>query len=242
MTELQTGDNGARAGDGVLGIEFAAPGSLARRVVSRSNTRPTGRYPSFRVGRALCWDSVAELNWFRLLDCNPAVTQVAEQPCVVHYRLDGKYYRHFPDCLVRTTTTQTLWEVKTSADARRPDIAARTRMLTAHLPRHGYQYGVVLAEDLRREPRLRNARFLLRHGRTPLSFEEREFTRRLLEQCSSLRWQDVVDGRHAPLTLGVACHLVLDGCMYLDLDRPMDTRALLLPVRNSVVTHGVAHA
>lgn len=218
--------NGATRRDGVLHIEFMAPGVRARRVVSRSNMRPTGRFPSFRAKRSLCWDSVAELNWFRLLECDPGVVEYREQPCIVHYVLDSAEHRHFPDTLVRTSASRALWEVKTAADARRPEIAARTQLLAAHLPAHGYQYGVALAEDLRREPRLGNARFLLRHGRGHLSFEQREFCRRLFTSLNSLKWADVLTGTYAPLTLNAACRLVLEGVLELNITEPFDSQDL----------------
>lgn len=215
------------ANDGVLRIEFAAPGALARRVVSRSNMRPTGRFPSFRMRRSMCWDSPAELNWLRLLDADPNILEFREQPCTIYYRLDGIEHRHVPDTLVRTTDGSAFWEVKAAEDAARADVATRTALLAAHCPAHGYQYRVAIAEDLRREPRLRNVRLLLRHGRSPITFEQRELCRRLFPRDQAYSWQSIVDGLHEPLTISVASRLVLEGTLTLDVDRELSSQ----PVR-----------
>ena len=212
--------------DGILSIEFAAPGERARKVISRSNMRPTGRFPSLRLNRMVVWESPHELNAFRLLDCNAAGT-FTEQPCVIYYRLGGENFRHYPDILVKTKPVNALWEIKTDKDARKPEVRARTRLLTAELPAHGYEYAVVLAEDLAREPRLHNVRLLLRHGRVPLSFEQKEYVRRLFCATNSLRWQDVIEGRHAPFNMPQACRLVLDNVLHLTLDEHFGPATLL---------------
>jgi len=112
--------------------------------------------------------------------------------------------------------------------SRRPAIAARTRLLAAECPRFGYQYCVALAQDLRRQPRLRNACFVLRHGRQPLAFEQREGCRQLLAVVTSFRWVDVVANLYAPLTLAAACHLILEGAMCMDFDKAFDEQFLVV--------------
>lgn len=178
--------------------------------------------------RSMCWDSPAELNWLRLLDADPNVLEFREQPCSIYYRLDGVEQRHVPDTLVRTTEGAAFWEVKSAADSIRSDVAARTALLAAHCPAHGYQYGVAISEDLRREPRLRNVRLLLRHGRSPITFEQRELCRRLFQRNQAFSWQSIVDELHAPLTMSVACRLVLEGTLALDVDRDLSTQSVQL--------------
>lgn len=228
--------------DEILSIEFAPDGERARRVVSRSNCRPTGKFPSLlRMNRTIHWESPHELNAFRLLESNCAITAYREQPCVIRFRLAGQEHLHYPDCLVTTSTAKALWEIKTIGDARRPEIAARTQFLTQALPAFGYQYTVVLAEDLGRQPRLRNVRLLLKHGRKALSFEQREHARRLFSGVCQVRWTDVVEGRHAPFTLQHACRLVLEGALYINLDLALDATTALLKVPGASLfggTHG----
>jgi len=37
----------------------------------------------------LHWESIGELNAFRVLDCDPDVTHFSEQPCQIRYVEDG---------------------------------------------------------------------------------------------------------------------------------------------------------
>ncbi len=202
-------------------IEFAAAGQRCRRVVSRSNMRPTGRFPSTKMGRHMHWDSVHELNAFRLLESDATVRSYAEQPCVVHYRLDASHHRHYPDILVVAQDRKMLWEVKTLEDASRPDIARRTALMTREMPRFGYAYQLVLARDLGRQPRLANAKTLVRQARQTLSFETKEGIRRLFQGRSAVTWEDVASGALRPLLLADAYALVVAGELCIDIDRPL---------------------
>jgi hypothetical protein len=68
----------------VLRIAFSSAERVrSRRVVTRSRFRPTGKYPSWKMERMLQWESINELNAFRLLDCDPGVTVFSEQPCEI---------------------------------------------------------------------------------------------------------------------------------------------------------------
>lgn len=208
--------------DEILAIDFAPEGERSRRVVSRSNARPTGKFPSHRMKRMVHWESQHELNAYRLLDAIAGVIAFREQPCVIRYRMAGVEHRHYPDCLVVTRAGKALWEIKTKRDAQKSDIAARSGFLADALPAWGYTYSVILAEDLGRQPRLDNAQTIRRHGRTPLSFEQQEFARRLFSSIDRVRWSDVANGRHAPLTLQQACRLVLDGVLSMNFDLPLN--------------------
>ena len=65
----------------VLRIVFSSPEHVCfRRVVTRSRFRPTGKYPSWKMERMLQWESMNELNAFRLLDCDPRVTVFTNSP------------------------------------------------------------------------------------------------------------------------------------------------------------------
>src|ERR1700677_1489546 len=54
----------------IVRVVFPEPGQpRSRGVVSRSNARPTGKYPCWKMGRMLHWESENEFNAFRILDC-----------------------------------------------------------------------------------------------------------------------------------------------------------------------------
>lgn len=78
----------------ILRIVFSSAEQVrSRRVVTRSRFRPTAKYSSWKMERMLQWESMNELNAFRVLDCDPRVTVFAEQPCEIVY-FDGTETRH----------------------------------------------------------------------------------------------------------------------------------------------------
>ncbi len=50
-----------------------------RRIVMRSRARATGKYPSWKAGRMVQWESINELNAFRILDAMPEVSTFTER-------------------------------------------------------------------------------------------------------------------------------------------------------------------
>src|SRR5271165_6352087 len=125
----------------VLRIAFSSPEQVrSRRVVTRSRFRPTGKYPSWKMERMLQWESINELNAFRLLDCDPRVKAFIEQPCEIVY-FDGTETRHhYPDIYVEIDSDQELWEVKAEREASQSEVSTRTELLTSGLRRYGFMW------------------------------------------------------------------------------------------------------
>lgn len=175
--------------DQILSVDFPEDGKIrARKVISRSKARPTGKYPSWKMGRMVHWESQHELNAFRLLDANSAVLEFFEQPLVIHFILDGEHHRHYPGVLVNLRATRELWEIKPASEITDPWVIARTRFLQNHLPQKGFSYHIVIGEELAREPRLSTTLTLLKFGRSPISMIEREQVRLLLESTNEITW------------------------------------------------------
>lgn len=206
----------------VSNIVFPEPRQLrSRKVVSRSRVRPTGKYPSWKMSRMIQWESENELNAFRLLDCDPAVTSYTEQPCRVFYIVDGRAMSHYPDILVEMEGRKELWEVKPKSHAIEPDVVERSTLLTQELPLWGYAYRIVLAEELALQPLQRNACVLLGFGRCAVTDCEQEFIRRAVAQHGSLLWSDACCGKYGPRGREVLCSLVLKGVLTVDLKLPI---------------------
>lgn len=228
MLRSRMGDSPSK----VISIEYPQEGVRARRVVTRSRARPTGKYPSWKMGRMVQWESHNELNAYRLLDANPAVLAFYEQPLVIRYHLDGEQHIHYPDTLVRLVTGRELWEVKSAAEAARPENASRTRFMTEALPNHGFTYRMVLAEDLAREPRLSNVLTLLKYGRQPVGILEREQLRLLLEKTGGLCWGAATSGDLGLRGRFLLARLALEGRLHVDVDVRLDAKTIFMPVRH----------
>jgi hypothetical protein len=207
---------------GIRSILFPIPGQMrSRKVVSRSNARSAGKYPSWKMGRMMHWESSNELNAFRLLDCDPNVTSYSEQPCQITYVMDGVERIHYPDILVTTTGGIQLWEVKPQSNALEPEVLARAAFLSRVLPRWGYEYRTLLAEDLASQPRLGNANLLLSLGKRAVSDCEWEDVRRTMAEEESLVWSEACAGNYGPKGREILCSLVLRGALSIDMYVPI---------------------
>jgi len=173
------------------------------------------------------WESVNELNAYRLLDVNPAAIAYHEQPLTIQFVLNGETHKHFPDTLVQWGSSRELWEIKPSSQANRPEYAERTRFLETALPKLGFAYRLVLAEDLNKEPRLSNALTLLRFGRAPVSDLNREQFRQIMLSSGDIHWKHILDGEFGPQSRNIACRLILEGQLAIDLDAALTPGTVL---------------
>jgi len=214
------GSSGCPVVSGITNILFPPVGVLRwRDVVSRSQSRPSGKFPSLKMGRMLQWESRNELNVFRLLDCDSQIGTFTEQPCKIEYTICGVSTYHVPDILVDIDGRKELWEVKPNSEATQPEIAARTAFMSRHLPIWGYVYRVVLADDLLSQPRLGNANRLLQFGRDHVTECEHEFVRRTLKQSGRLMWSSACDGDYGARGRQILCRMVIDGVLSIDLNQ-----------------------
>lgn len=216
----------SRTSDAILRLERPQGGQpRARKVVSRSRSRGTGKYPSWKMNRMMQWESPHELNAMRLLDADPTVSAFMEQPLIVHYVLAGVEHKHFPDLEVHRRGFRELWEIKTDEDAASLDVEARTLLMTRGLPAFGYSYRVALSSELERQPRLGTALKILRDGRASITPIEREVVRCAFVRGELRHWGDLRD-----CSLGfyraraAVTRLVLEGMVRISTDSPLCDR------------------
>ena len=206
----------------IISIEFPKNEKVrSRTVVSRSRARPTGKFPSWKMGRMIQWESCHELNAYRLLDVNPYVVNYFEQPLLIRYIQDGIPHFHYPDTLVQFKDSFELWEIKTAKDAAKPEYIQRTQFLRGTLPNLGYRYRLIIAEDLAREPRLSNCLILLKFGRNPVSLLAEEQLRQILLVTGNISWDSILQGAMGPEGRKIICRLVLKGVLTFDIEKPL---------------------
>lgn len=207
---------------GIVSIVFPDKSTdRARHVVSRSSRRPTGKIPSWKMGRMIHWESPIERNAVKLLDADPAVIQFCEQPCEITYLLDGGKHSFFPDLLVCYRESKEFWEVVKSAEAISSENANRIELFRATLPKFGYGYRLVVAEEIESGHRLANSEVLLRYGRKPVPLIERERIRRIILRAGGISWQSVLDGHVGPSGREYICRLLLEGVLHIEISRPL---------------------
>lgn len=216
-------DRTEKPGDGILEIRTPADGRLrSRKIVTRSRSRGTGKYPSLKAGRMVQWETINDLNAFRLLECDPYVRSYREKPFEIKYRLEGVIHRHYPGILVVTRSGNELWDIETNADAALPNTIKRSQLMESCLPTHGYRYRVVLAQYLSTQPRLSNALFLVKHGRQASNLEQFEYVRAALDVTPNLGWEKVLAGALGPQGRQYICRLILSGSLEIDMGKPIE--------------------
>lgn len=207
-------------------IEFAEE-KRVRRVISRSNSRVTGKYPGLKSRRMHYWESSLERDAFMLLDVSTKVVTFDEQPVTLYYGI-GKKLRHYPDVLVSYPNRQVFVEIKTDREALSKEIVTRTAYLVPALARHGYGYQVWTESEIRdRSFRLANLRFLLRFGRSEVELRRFEWFRQQFKREASLSWKAIVGTPTDKGKLSSLCRLILEGRLRIDLTRPILPESLV---------------
>lgn len=219
--------NIARQQDGILSIRFAAAGTQLRRIVRKSNAKPTGKYPSFKTGQTLQWESTHERNAFKLLDACPLVRTFDAQYVEIQFILDGEVHSHFPDIFVDWNGGKTMIEVKTSKFSLELAVLKRTKFLTKALPEHGYEYRLIVAEDIAQEPRLSTISTLLDFGRAQMHPVDRERLRRVMQNRGSFCWGDVLNGVFGANGRNLISRLILEGELSIDFQRTLNQSSLV---------------
>ncbi|MBU3590660.1 hypothetical protein ICN11_01320 [Polynucleobacter sp. 78F-HAINBA] len=184
-------------------------------IVKRSNSKPTGKFPSWKMGRMMQWESVSHLCAFRLLDCDPLVQSFAERPLEIVYEYEGVIQIERPDILVVINGQKELWKIARELECK--NWLKGLNMLSEELLFHGYFLKTVSSDDMGSDPRLKNAVTILKFGRREISPEEREQARCLfLARPAGVLWSEILGGIAGPSSKNVMCRLVLEGVVHVD--------------------------
>ena len=212
----------------IVAIREPEDGKLrARKVVTRSRARSTRKYPSWKMGRMIQWESIHERNAFVLLDADPNVKRFREQPLVIEYTLNGKPHRHFPDLLVVYGNAKHLWEIKSREAALSDETKLRTALLSHALSRYGFQYRLILGESLEQKSFLSNAELLNRFGRHPISFIQREKARRVFFDRTGVTWGEIISGTLGMDGRQIVCRLILEGTLMFEFGLPLQSDTII---------------
>lgn len=209
-------------------IEFATDKSVRmRKVVSRSNLRVTGKYPGRKAKRMMRWESKLELLAFKLHDVASYVKRFQEQPARITFFLNDEKRVHVPDLLVEIHHGYIFREIKTDEEANSPEILERTRYLSEVLPAYGYQYDILTESEIKKQPRLDNAEFLLRHARKKVGLLEWEAFRKRYVPEGGVWWKNVLSNQCEVLDIFQICTLILDSYLLIDIENLGDSDAVM---------------
>lgn len=190
-----------------------------RKVVSRSNHRVTGKYPSLKMGRMMHWESTLERDAFMFMDINGLIKEFHEQPAKIIYCLDGEKHAHFPDILATTLEGLCFIEIKEEKDASKCEVRARTQLLSEQLPLRGYSYLVLTEQEIRRAPRLDNVRRLLRYGRIKPDIQTIERIKREYFSSDECLLGDITLSENCNSDYPTLCRMIIDGMLTTDINQ-----------------------
>lgn len=187
--------------------------SRSRRVVKRSNSRVTYKYPSKKSahGGSLHAESELELKFYMLMDANPKVLKIWDQPAEIYFCIDGVTHIHYPDALVETAQNRSFYEIKSETDKELEWAKTREAHLKQALLIQEFNYSLVLSGEIQCEPRFGNVKTLLRHGRGTPTLSECEAIAQIFEKHVDLSWHDFLAGRFSNAKIGVVAAMILSG-------------------------------
>lgn len=195
-----------------LQITFPDPGKpRIRKVVTRSRSRKTGKYPSWKMGRMVQWDSGNEKTVFRTLDGDATVIAFYEQPFCVRYLDNGILRRHYPDVLVEFIDGVDVWEIKDARDQLDADIVRRTAILKPLFAQLGIRYRLVFVDKQTTKGTEAYCTSVVRFGRPSIDQVERERARRFFECRQRITWQDAETGCLGDKSKNIVARLLLEG-------------------------------
>jgi hypothetical protein len=106
-----------------------------------------GRWFSTTVGRFLEYESLLERDWLLVLDFDPEVESICEQPLRLRYRADGRQASHVPDLLVWRAGTPELCDVKSAERVGDPGFHAQVEATGLACAEAGMGYRVLSEPD-----------------------------------------------------------------------------------------------
>lgn len=189
----------------------------SRKVVSRSNSRSTIKYPSWKARRMVQCESKHELAACLILDTDVSVDSFQEQPCRISYQTPIRTFAHYPDFLVhKKDGKKELWEVKDESEVVKKDIRFRSAVMSCLLKEYGYQYHLVSSKELKENPRADNSRLLLKFGRNEISEIESEYLLEYFVSKKVKHWGEFEPYGERLKDRAVLCRLILDGIVSFD--------------------------
>ena len=190
-----------------------------KRVISRSNTKPTGKYPSLKMGHMLHWENIDQLHAFRLLDVTPTISSFHESPMEIQYEIDGEIFFEYPDLLIQSGNLQEIWKIKNPLETKNVIPAIKEKTFREELLERGFVWRFVDSKRLILEPRKQNIITLLRNGARSVNFIEKERVRNYFERYKTLTWGEVQKGFINSIGPQHICRLVIEGYVNFNINQ-----------------------
>lgn len=205
--------------------EILTVGRPVRRIVGKSRVRRSGYFASRKNAAEgpIAWESELEKHALWLLECDPDVERFITQPMTITYVLDGKERRHTPDIWCWRGGRSYVIEIKPAWRLQRPYVDLRTRVVTELFRRFGIEYLIWRDDQIQREPRLSNMKYLLRFRDQAITAKQKWIVRAFLERQKTASILDV-GAQIGPNGRDVVFAMLQRGQLLFDRDEPISLK------------------
>ncbi len=132
-----------------------------RKVSEGLTRRFSGDFPLAHTGTVLNWRTQRERAAISILALDPRITLIEVMPERVTVVVDGRQRTWWPALRLTSGRQVAMVDVIRDSSLNSPARSELTELLTRIYGERGIPYSIMLESRVRREPRLRNARFVL---------------------------------------------------------------------------------
>jgi len=150
------------------------------RKVSNRGRNTIGRFASLKMGQQISYESTLERDLLLLLDFDPNVTWIEEQPVTIHYRHQGKKRRYTPDLHTIERGQHIVYECKPRALVNKAQNQIKFEAGRDWCAERGWSFQVVTDQDLWSNYRVQNVELLTQFARHAVGPEQKERLRTVL--------------------------------------------------------------
>jgi len=212
-------------------------GEQLRRVrepVSRSKSGVQGKVADVLNGRSRHAESQNELRAFQVLMATARADAWQEQPFALDYYREGTRHRYTPDILVTWGTRREVVEVKEDSEADLAENQARFTFISELLAGYGYHFRLWRKSEICAQPRLTNARLILRYRCSSVEPAEHERIRRAFSVLSEMSLRTLCQA--SKTAVQTVLRLVLVGTLHIDWWEPLGlySKVAIAPIGRAV--------
>ena len=201
-----------------------------RKVIGRSSSVTNGWHRTAKNPFGFCsGESIGELEFLIFADMDPGITLIHPQPTKITLLHNGKPAHHIPDFAVIERGESIIYEVKSDRQYGRQELMARLACAAAAVEADGWQYYVVLKQDVLKDPRYRNVYDVWRRSRP--AFDARQLMavqsavmsgeRKIADVLTEVR------RTNPSTTLETILSLAANSAVFIDFNAPIGLESLI---------------
>jgi hypothetical protein len=173
--------------------------------------------------RMVAFESTIERDYLYLVDYDPTVTILEEQPLTIPYTHEGKLYHYTPDFRVRQSERERLVECKPTARVDEEENQRKFTAARAWCAEHRWEFQVITDTEIRQGHRLKNVKHLTYYARFTVKPQLRRRIHDLLKNSSTPLSFAALATALEPEPLAQAKAAVLHLVFFHKLTMPIDT-------------------